>query len=103
MTTSAGSYKSYINKKDTFYKQASIPSSALLAYYEVTHTIAKCNEPPYNHRRTQSTCCCRYDEPYKSAGFSALALMESKYRSKINVEKEISSLIPRFEKMRGDQ
>jgi len=33
----------------------------------------------------------------ESAGFSALALMKSKYRSKINVEKQISSLIPRFE------
>ena len=27
----------------------------------------------------------------ESAGFSALALMKSKYRSKLNVEKEISS------------
>jgi len=41
----------------------------------------------------------------ESAGFSALALLKSKYihRSKINVEKEISSLIRRFEKMCGDQ
>jgi len=41
------------------------------------------------------------------AGFSALAVMKSKYRSKIDVEKEmrvaVSSLIPRFEKMCGDQ
>jgi len=37
------------------------------------------------------------------AGFSALALMKSKYRSKINVEKEISSLILRFKKMCGNQ
>lgn len=40
------------------------------------------------------------------AGFSALAVIKSKYRSKINVEKEmrvaVSSLIPRFEKMCGD-
>ena len=35
----------------------------------------------------------------ETAGFSALALMESKYRLKINVEKEISSLILQFEKM----
>jgi len=39
----------------------------------------------------------------ESAGISALALMKSKCRSKINVEKEISSLIPRFEKVCGDQ
>jgi len=32
----------------------------------------------------------------ESAGFSAFALMKSKYRLKINVEKEISSLIPQF-------
>ena len=38
-----------------------------------------------------------------SAGFSTLALMISKCHSKIKVEKEISSLIPRFEKMCGDQ
>jgi hypothetical protein len=40
------------------------------------------------------------------AGFSALAAIKSKYRSKINVEQEmrvaVSSLIPRFEKMCGD-
>jgi len=39
----------------------------------------------------------------ESAGFSAIALVKSKYRSKINVEKEIYSLIPGFEKMCGDQ
>jgi len=39
----------------------------------------------------------------ESAGFSALALMKSKYRLKIDVEKEISSVIPRFEKMCGNQ
>jgi len=37
------------------------------------------------------------------AGFLAVAVIKSKYRTKINVEKEIrvavSSLIPRFEKM----
>jgi hypothetical protein len=41
------------------------------------------------------------------AGFLAVAVIQSKYRVKINVEKEIrvavSSLIPRFEKMCGDQ
>jgi len=39
----------------------------------------------------------------ESAGFSALALTKSKYLSKINVEKETSSLISRFEKMCDDQ
>jgi len=33
----------------------------------------------------------------ESAGFFVLVLMKPKYRSKINVEKEIPSLIPRFE------
>nr|CAH7734517.1 unnamed protein product [Callosobruchus chinensis] len=40
------------------------------------------------------------------AGFSAVAAIKSKYRSKINVEQEmrvaVSSLIPRFEKMCAD-
>lgn len=40
------------------------------------------------------------------AGFSAVAVIKSKYRSKINVEQEmrvaVSSLIPRFEKMCAD-
>ena len=48
--------------------------------------------------RTHSTC--RYDEP---VGFSALALRKSRYRSKLNMEKEISSLIQQFEKMCVDQ
>jgi len=39
----------------------------------------------------------------ESAGISAIALMKSKCRLKINVEKEISNLISRFEKMYGDQ
>jgi hypothetical protein len=41
------------------------------------------------------------------AGFSAAAVMTSEHRAKINVQKEmrvaVSSLIPRFEKMCGDQ
>lgn len=40
------------------------------------------------------------------AGFSAVAVIKSKYRSKINVEKEmrvvVSILIPRFEKLCSD-
>jgi hypothetical protein len=41
------------------------------------------------------------------AGFSEVAVMKSKHRANINEEKEmrvaVSSLIPRFEKMYGDQ
>jgi hypothetical protein len=41
------------------------------------------------------------------AGFSAVAVIKSEYRAKINVEKElrvaVSSSIPQFEKMLGDQ
>jgi hypothetical protein len=40
------------------------------------------------------------------AGFSAVAVIKSKYRAKISAEKEmrvaVSSLIPGFEKMCGD-
>ena len=40
------------------------------------------------------------------AGFSAVVVIKNKYRSRINVEKEmrvaVSSLIPRFEKLCGD-
>ena len=36
----------------------------------------------------------------KSAMFSALALVKSKHRSKIILQKEISGLIPRFEKIK---
>jgi len=39
----------------------------------------------------------------ESAGFSAVALMKSKYRWKINVEKEMPSLILQFKKMCGNQ
>jgi len=39
----------------------------------------------------------------ESIGFSALALVKSKYRSKIIVEKGISNLILRFKKMCGNQ
>lgn len=43
---------------------------------------------------------------FSKAGFSAVALIKSKYPSKINVEKEmrviVSSLIPRFEKLCSD-
>jgi hypothetical protein len=32
-------------QKDSFYKQASIPSNVLLASYKVAHRIAKCKKP----------------------------------------------------------
>jgi hypothetical protein len=32
-------------QKGSFYKQASIPSNALLASYKVAHRIAKCKKP----------------------------------------------------------
>jgi hypothetical protein len=32
-------------QKGSFYKQASVPSNALLASYRVAHRIAKCKEP----------------------------------------------------------
>ena len=38
-------HKRVISAKDTFYKQASIPSNAWLASYKVAHRIAKCKEP----------------------------------------------------------
>jgi hypothetical protein len=41
------------------------------------------------------------------AGFSAVAVLKSKYRSKLNVEKEmrvaVSTLIPNFEKLRNEK
>jgi len=37
--------KELYQQKRTFYKQASIPSNALLASYKVAHRIAKCKDP----------------------------------------------------------
>jgi len=76
--------------------QASIRTNSLLASYKVAHRIMKCKEP--------CTIAEELNRPAaavdmvnlmigEAAGFSALALMKSKYRSKINGEKEISSLI----------
>jgi len=69
---------------------------ALLASYKVAHRIAKSKElHACSRRRTHSTCCCSYGESYDDrwvCWVSALALIKSKYRSKLNVEKEISSL-----------
>jgi hypothetical protein len=37
--------KELIQQKGSFYKQASIPSNALLAYFKVAHRIGKCMKP----------------------------------------------------------
>ena len=37
--------KELYQQKRTFYKQASIPSNALLVSYKAAHRIAKCKEP----------------------------------------------------------
>ena len=88
--------------------QASIPSNSLLSPYKVAHKyrIVKCKEP-YTIAEELIWPAAAVDMVNlmigESAGFSALALIISKYRSKINGEKEISSLISRFENMYGDQ
>jgi len=82
-----------------------MPRNALLESYKVARRIVKCKEPHIiAEELILPTAVDNYGEPYEreSAGFFALALMKSKYRSKINTEKEISSLISRFEKMCGD-
>ena len=79
----------------------------MLSFYEIIHVIAKYNEPrcPIQSQKEELSLPASIDMVNlmigESAGYSALALMESKYRSKINVEEDISSLIPRFEKMRA--
>jgi len=86
------------------YKQASISSNALLASYNVAHRIAKCKEPHTIAEELILPAAVDMVSPMigESAGSSTLALMKSEYRSKIKVEKEISSLIPRFEKRVGN-
>ena len=71
-----------------FYKQASTPRYALLASYKIEHIGLHILLAAGDMVNLMNG---------KSAGFSALALMKSKYRSKNNMEKEISSLDPRFE------
>src|SRR6218665_3001543 len=97
--------KSYINKIATFYKQVSMLSNALPISYKVTHTsrITKCKEPIQSEKNSFYLLLEMNRMIGESAVFSTLAIMKSKYSSKINVEEEMSSLIPRFEKMCGDQ
>jgi len=75
-----------------YSKQALIPSNALQASYKIAHI----------HILLVAVYMVNLMIG-ESAGFSTLALMKSKYRSKLNVEKEMSSLIARFEKMSSDQ
>ena len=77
----------------------------MLASYEIAHRIAKCNEPHTNTEELSLSAAVDMVNLMigESAGFSTLALMKSKFRSKIHVGKEISSFIPLFEKMCGDQ
>ena len=82
-----------------------MPSNALSISYKVTHTsrITKCKEPIQSEKNSFYLLLEMNRMIGESAVFSTLALMKSKYSSKINVEEEMSSLIPRFEKMCGDQ
>jgi len=69
----------------------------------IAQRIAKCKEP---HTIEEEFILPAAEDMVnlmisESAGLFALALMKSEYRSKCG--KEISSLIPRFEKMCGDQ
>jgi len=70
--------KELYQQKGTFNKQASIPSNALLASYQVTHRIAKSKE---SHTIAEElTLPAAVDMTLmigESAGFSALALMKS--------------------------
>jgi len=79
---------------------------AILAFYRVAHSIAISKEPHTVAEQLILPAAVVMVNPImidESAGFSALALMKSKYCSKLNVEKEISSLIAQFEKMCGNQ
>jgi len=71
--------KELYQQKGTFYKQASIPSNALLASYKVAHRIAKFKEP---HTITELILPAAVDKVNlmiaESAGFSILPLMKSK-------------------------
>jgi len=71
--------KELYQQKGTFNRQASLPCNALLASYQVTHRIAKCEEP--HAIAEELTLSAAVDMVTlmigKSAGFSALALMKS--------------------------
>src|SRR6218665_3357814 len=81
--------KELYQQKGTFYKQASIPSNALLVSYKAAHRIAKCKEPhTISDELIPSNAVDMVNLMIgESAELSALALMKSKYRLKINVEK----------------
>jgi len=70
----------------------------MLASYKVAHRIAKCKDYKEPHTITEELILPVAVDMVnimigESASFSALARLKSKYHSKINVEKEISSLI----------
>src|SRR6218665_183985 len=77
-------------------------NNALLASYKVAHRIAKCKEP---HTISELIPSIAVDMGNlmigESAELSAHALMKSKYRLKINVEKKTFILIQRIEKTCG--
>src|SRR6218665_646138 len=86
--------KELYQQKGTFYKQASIPSNALLASYKVglPHRIVKYKE---SHTIAKELIPSNAVDMVnlmigESAELSALALMKSKYRLKISVEKKLS-------------
>jgi len=82
--------KELYQQKGAFYKQASIPSNALLSSYKVAHRIAKYKEP---HTIAKELIPSNAVDMVnlmigESAELSALALMKSKYRLKNQCGKE---------------
>src|SRR6218665_3004763 len=88
--------KELYQQKGSFYKQTSIPSNAS---YKVAHRLAKCSlRPKESHTIAEELILPVAVDMVnimvgESARFSALARLKSKYHSKINMEKDISSLI----------